>query len=180
MTQLTSAGFDFAGCDPHVAAKAGLMTTMAVEGAPGPYDSLPASGTPLPGPIPQGAVVVMNASGNAELANNNPAGGNVVFPQMLFVAVDGDQDFDGCYVHVVTCIQGGFEFHTDQYVGGVGYTPGAALTCGDDTGMVDYSGMFRAAVKGEQIYGFVGARGLDTTNSVLYVIIPQGVCPAVP
>lgn len=176
MTQLRTPGFDFAGCDPHAAARAGLMTTMEVEGAPGPYDSLPASGTPIPGPIPQGAIVVMNGSGKAILADNTAVTTDA--PSMMFVAVDGDQDFDGCYVHVVTCIQGGFEFKTDQFVAG-GYAPMDKLTCGE-VGPPDRRGKFRLAAKGEQIYGFVGARGLDSINGVLYVIIPQGVCPAMP
>lgn len=175
MTQLRTPGFDFAGCDPHAAARAGLMTTMEVEGAPGPYDSLPASGTPIPGPIPQGAIVVMNGSGKAILADNDDA--STDFPSMMFVAVDGDQDFDGCFVHTVTCIQGGFEFKTDQFTT-AGYGPMDKLTCGDTAG--SDVGKFRLAAKGEQIYGFVGARGLDSINGVLYVIIPQGVCPAMP
>lgn len=153
------------------------MTTMVVHGAPGPYDSLPASGTPIAGPIPQGAIVVMNTSGEAILADNDDA--STDFPTMMFVAIDGDQDFDGCFVHTVTCIHGGFEFKTDQYVAGA-YSPMDKLTCGDSGGGTDESGMFRAAAKGEQIYGFVGANGLDSTNGVLYVIIPQGVCPAMP
>jgi hypothetical protein len=179
MTQLSSPGFDFAGADPHAAAKAGLLTTLEVEGAPGPYGSLPASGTPLPGPIPPGSIVIMNTSGKAELADNDDA--STDFPVMMYVAVDGDQDYDGCFVHTVTCIHGGFEFFTDQYVTAV-YTPGDALTCGE-AGPPDTTGTFRAAAKGEQIYGFVGAKGLVTDadgNAVLYIIIPQGVCPAVP
>lgn len=177
MTQLVSPGFDFAGCDPHRAAQAGLLVTLEVEGAPGPYSSLPASGTPIPGPIFQGAIVFMNTDGKAELADNDSA--DVDFPIMLYVAIDGDQDFDGCFVHTVTCIHGGFEFFTDKYEP-AGYTPGDPLSCADSGGATDYSGYFRAAEKGEQIYGFVGAKGLDATNGVLYIIIPQGVCPALP
>jgi hypothetical protein len=119
----------------------------------------------------------MDVNGEAIIADNDDA--TTDFPVMMYVAVDGDQDFDGCFVHTVTCIHGGFEFFTDQFVTSAGYVPGLALTCGE-AGPPDTTGQFRAAVKGEQIYGFVGAKGYDSTADVLYVIIPQGVCPAVP
>ena len=184
MTALEST-FDIISHDPHPNARAGLMTVLDVEGAIGPYGAgAPYTGTPVPGSIYPGMIVVMNNAGNAEIANNNPAPpGNVAFPAMLFVAIDGDRDFDGAFVHRITCIQGGMEIVTDLYVPNPALLPGVMLTCGDDVAAPpDYSGYFRIAVKGEQIYGMVGSDGIDATvtPSTLHIIIPQGISPALP
>ena len=169
--------FDIIGHDPHASARAGLMTVLSVEGFAGPYASLPASGTPAAGDIPAGAIVVMNTNGNAVLADNDDALTHA--PCMLFVTVDGDQDYSGAFVGKLTCIQGGAEFQLDpaNFVAGV-YAPRAWLTCGD-AGTTS-QGQFRAAATGEQIYGMVGQLGLDTTKGTLHVIIPQGIAPASP
>ncbi len=176
MTILNSL-FDIIGHDPHANARAGLMTVLAVEGFAGPYASLPASGTPVAGDIPAGAIVVMNANGNAVMADNDDALTNA--PTMLFVTVDGDQDYSGAFVGKLTCIQGGAEFQLDpeNFVAGT-YTPRQWLTCGDTT--TTTVGKFRAAASGEQIYGMVGQLGQDTTKGTLHVIIPQGIAPALP
>ncbi len=176
MTLLNSQ-FDVISRDPHKNAQAGLMVVLDVEGAPSPYSSLPASGTPVAGVIPAGAIVVMNANGNAIKADNDDSSTDA--PQMLFITVDGDMDYDGAFVHKLTCIQGGGEFQldTNNYVAGT-YAPGDMLTCGDSSGSPDESGMFRVATTGEQIYGMVGPDGQDAVKYTLAIIIPQGISPA--
>ncbi len=163
--------------DCHASAQAALMVVLDVEGFAGPYASLPASGTPQPGAIFPGAIVVMNASGNAALADNDDASTDA--PALLFTAVDGDQDLDGSFVGKVTCLQGGMELELDvtNFVAGV-YTPGDFLTVGHAGG--PSIGQFRAAASGEQIYAAVGSRGQDAVNSILHVIVPAGICPEVP
>lgn len=169
---LLNVAFDVVSHDPHANAKAALMVVFNVEGFAGPYASLPASGTPQPGNIFPGAIVVMNANGNCLLADNADALTDA--PALLFTAVDGDQDFDGAFVGKVTCLQGGMELKlgTPNYVPGA-YTPGQKLTCDNTT-----PGKFRVAVATEQIYGIVGSRGLDAATSLLYVIVPAGISPA--
>jgi hypothetical protein len=174
MTLLNSQ-FDVISRDPHKNAQAGLMVVLAVEGAPSPYGSLPASGTPVAGNIPAGAIVVMNANGKAVVADNDDASTDA--PQMLFITVDGNMDYDGAFVHKLTCIQGGGEFllDTNNYVAGA-YAPGDKLTCGDAG--TSSEGKFRKATTGEQIYGMVGPDGQDTEKYTLAIIIPQGISPA--
>lgn len=174
MTILNSQ-FDVISHDPLKTARAGLMTVLEVDGAVNPYSSLPASGTPVAGDIPAGTIVVMKNNGKAIVADNDDASTDA--PQMFFVTVDGDQDYDGAFVHKLTCIQGGCELRldTDNFVAG-SYSPGDKLTCGD-VGTTS-EGKFRAATSGEQIYGMVGSEGQDTVNNTLHVIIPQGISPA--
>lgn len=176
MTILTSQ-FDVISRDPHPNARAGLMVVLDVNNPPSPYSSLPASGTPVAGDIPAGAIVVMNSSGKAILADNDDASTNA--PQMFFITVDGDQDLDGAFVHKLTCIQGGGEFllDTGNFESDT-YAPGDLLTCGDAAGSSE--GQFRKAASGEQIYGMVGPDGYDSVNDTLAIIIPQGISPALP
>jgi len=171
MTILNS-NFDIIGHDPHANARAGLMTVLDVDGFAGPYASLPASGTPVAGSIPAGSIVVMNASGNAILADNDAMAANA--PQMLFVTVDGDQDYSGAFVGKLTCIQGGAEFQLDtaNFVAAA-YSPGDWLTCSNAAA----AGQFRAVAATEQIYGMVGQLGYDSVKDTLHVIIPQGISP---
>jgi len=176
MTILNSL-FDVISHDPHSNAKASLMTVLDVDGFAGPYASLPASGTPQAGDIPAGSIVVMNTSGNAVLADNDDSSTDA--PCMLFITVDGDQDYSGAFVGKLTCIQGGGEFQLDpaNFVAGT-YNPGDFLTCGDAGTSTE--GQVRAAASGEQIYGMVGQLGQDTSKNTLHVIIPQGIAPALP
>lgn len=169
MVQLNNE-FDIIGHDPHRNAGAGLLTVLSVANAPNPYSALPASGTPVAGSIFRGAIVVMNSNGEAELADS----GSHSFPQMPFVTVDGDQDYDGAFVHKITCIQGGAEFqlNTTNFEAG-SYTIGTFLTWG--TGAT--AGKFIAAVATAQIYGMVGQIGYDANDDTLHVIIPQGISP---
>ena len=173
---LLNVEFDVVSHDPHANAKASMMVMLDVEGYAGPYAALPASGTPQPGDIFPGAIVVMNANGNALRADNDDALTN--FPVMLFVTIDGDQDLDGSFVGKITCLQGGMELKlgTPNYVAAA-YTPGQKLTCGNTA---TDAGKFRAAASTEQIYGIVGSRGLDAATALLYVIVPAGISPALP
>lgn len=174
MTILNSL-FDVISHDPHTNAKASLMTILAVEGFAGPYASLPASGTPVAGNIPAGSIVVMNANGNAVAADNDNALTDA--PCMLFVTVDGDQDYGGAFVGKLTCLQGGAELQLDTAnFKAASYAPGDWLTC-DDAG-TGTAGRFRAVASGEQIYGMVGSMGYDSSKDTLHVIIPQGIAPA--
>lgn len=181
MTILTSK-FNFRGRDPHPAALASLTTVLAVHGALGPYSTPGGSGTPVVGPIFRGAIVCMDANGEAILADSDAT--NVAYQSdqiktPFFVAVDGDQDFDGAFVHKVSCIQGGAEFLTDQFTVDPGLIPGAPLCPGGTIG--GDVGMFRLAIPtivpatDEQVYGYVGSEGYNTVTGLLHVIIPQGV-----
>jgi len=170
MSILTS-NFDIITHDPPESAKAGLAMVLSVYGAPAPG----AGGTPTAGSIPAGSIIVMNGSGLAILADNDDATTHA--PKLMFVTIDGDQDYDGSFVHKITCVQGGIEILTPQYVSAA-YSPGAMLTCGQASGGTSTIGKFRAVAGGEQIYGVVGPLGLNATTGVLDVIIPQGICPA--
>jgi hypothetical protein len=176
MTILNST-FDIIGHDPHANARAGLMTVLAVEGFAGPYASLPASGTPAAGDIPAGSIVVMNSNGNAILADGDVATGQA--PAMLFVTVDGDQDYSGAFVGKVTCIHGGAEFQLDtaNFVAAA-YTPGEWLTCGGTANAGKFTKV-TGTPGTQQIYGMVGPLGYDSAKDTLHVIIPQGIAPAV-
>ena len=176
MTILNSA-FDIIGHDPHASARAGLMTILDVEGFAGPYASLPASGTPTPGSIATGSIVVMNSNGNAVAADSAVASLGKA-PSMLFVTVDGDQDYSGAFVGNLTCIQGGAEFKLDtaNFVA-ASYTPGQFLTCGTSGTAGKFVGVGSTGL--EQIYGMVGSLGYDASEDTLHVVIPQGIAPAI-
>lgn len=168
MSILTS-NFDVITHDPPEHAKAGLALVLAVAGAPAPGSG----GTPTAGTVAAGSIVQMNASGLAIPADNDAATTNA--PCLLFVTIDGDEDYDGSFVHKITCIQGGIEILTPEYVVAA-YTPGGLLTCGDTA--TSSVGQFRTAAATEQVYGIVGPLGVNATTGVLDVIIPQGICPA--
>lgn len=162
--------------DCHPNAQAALMSVFSIEGHEGPYASLPSEGTPKTGDIFPGAIVVMNANGNIELADNDDAKTDA--PALLWTAVDGDQDLDGAFVGKATCLQGGMELELDtgNYVAAA-YTIGQRLTVANTAAN---AGKFRAATTGEQIYAVVGSRGLDTATNILHAIVPAGICPAAP
>jgi hypothetical protein len=170
MSILTS-GFDVITHDPLEHSKAGLALVLTVASAPAPGSG----GTPTAGSIPAGSIIVMNSSGLAILADNDTTA-TTNAPSLMFVTVDGDQDYDGSFVHKITCVQGGIEILTPQ-VYGTSFTPGGKLTCGQTSGTACV-GKFRTATTGEQIYGIVGPLGYNATTALLDVIIPQGICPA--
>lgn len=174
--------FNFRGHDPHPAAKASLTTVLAVHGVLGPYSTPGGSGTPISGPIFRGAIVCMNLAGEAVLADNDAT--KVAFQASgtrtpYFVAVDGDQDFDGAFVHKITAIQGGAEYLTDQFTPNAGLVPGAPLrpgaTATADVGKFVLATPNIVPAADEQVYGYVGPEGYNTVTGLLHVIIPQGI-----
>jgi hypothetical protein len=162
---LFASKFDITTCDPHPAALASLGLTLDVYGALGP-DS---EGSPRAGSIYAGMICVMDAAhtGKAIVADNDDSLTNA--PCLMFIAVDGNADYDGSFTGKCTFIQGGVRVKAPYYVS-ASYTIGDILTCDNTTG-----GYFRAAAQGESCYGVVGPNGLDATNAVLDVIIPQGI-----
>jgi hypothetical protein len=170
MSILTS-GFDVITHDPPENAKAALALVLSVYNPP----AVSSSGTPTAGTIPAGSIVVMNSTGYAIPADNDAATTNA--PVLMFITIDGDMDYDGSFVHKLTCIQGGIEILTPQYFVTT-YAPGAMLTCGHAGSSPVSTGKFRAVGSGEQIYGVVGPRGVNATTGLLDVIIPQGISPA--
>jgi hypothetical protein len=164
MTLLASK-FDIVTCDPHPAALASLGLTLDVYDAAGPD----AYGTPVAGSIQAGMICIMDSanSGEAIVADNDDAKTNA--PCLMFIAVDGNADYDGSFTGKCTFIQGGVRIKAPYYVS-TSYTIGDILTCDNTTG-----GSFRAAAQGESCYGVVGPLGLNSTDAVLDVIIPQGI-----
>lgn len=163
--------------DPSPLAQAAMLVVADAAVYNPPYASASDSGTPKPGVLFPGAIVVLNASGKAALADNDDALTDA--PALLFTAADGDQDYDGAFTGKVTLLQGGMELELDpdNYVAAA-YTPNQKLTCGHAGGTS--TGKFRAAASGEQIYAIVGPAGLDAATSILHVIVPAGICPAAP
>ena len=164
MTMLTSQ-FDVCSVDNPMA-MAALAQTLAVDSPPG----LDANGTPQAGTIPAGMVVQMNTAGKAVPASTIDI--SAADKALVFVVIDGNVDFDGCFVEVLTVLHGGFTMWTDQFVAGA-FVPGKPVTFGATTpGMVELMTV-RAT---QQLLGFVGPAGLDTstTPNRLQVIVPQG------
>ena len=164
MTLLNSQ-FDICSID-NPQALAALAQSLPVDSPPG----LDVNGTPQAGTIPAGTVVMMNAAGNAvPAATPDISAANKVLP---FVAIDGNQDFDGRFVEVLTVLHGGFTMWTDQFVAGA-YEPRLPVTFGTTVpGKVEL--LTNRAT--QQLLGFVGPKGLDTTTTPnrLHVIVPQG------
>jgi hypothetical protein len=176
MTILNSK-FDIIGRDPHQNARAGLLVVLPVNSPP----AVQSDGTPTAGSIVAGTIVAMNTSGKAVVADNAAGAKLGGYPTLLFTAIDGDADFDGAFVHRVTCIQGGAEFQlglTANVVGTTGFVVGTPLTV--STGADVGKWMVAAAGGTKQIYGFVGQDGIDTAKGILNVIVPQGLSPAMP
>jgi len=165
MTRLESK-FDVDSRDPHHNAQAGLLVVLRPNVIPAVTDP----GTPAPGNFDPGHVVAMDGNGKAELAVSPDLVGAPELRKLMFVTIDGDKDYDGAFVHALTCINGGMEIVTDKFVAGA-YTPGQPLMVGVAT-----PGSFEPlpAASTRQQYGFVGDRGYDATENVLHVIIPQG------
>lgn len=173
MTLLNSK-FDIVTNDPHPNARAGLMLVLDVAGAAGsPYGAGSVGGTPIPGTIGPGTIVVMDANGEAVPADNDNALTDA--PSLLFIVVDGNIDYDGSFTNKLTCIHGGLEVVTEAFAADT-YAPGDKLTCSN----AGDAGKLRKAASGEQIYGIVGPAGLNTVDNTLNVFIPQGIAPAMP
>jgi len=175
MTLLNSQ-FDVISHDPHPNARAGLLVVLPVHGAPSPYSSLPASGTPVAGDIDPGMCIAMNNVGEAIPADQDL----ITPPAILFITVDGDKDYDGAFVHKITCIQGGGEFRLDTNNFAVDtYAPGDVLTA-QGTSDPGTPGKWRKAAAGEAMYAIVGPGGADGTKGTLDILIPQGWAPVHP
>ena len=164
MTMLTSQ-FDICSVDNPMVLSA-LAQTLPVDSPPG----LDANGTPQAGTIPAGTVVQMNVAGNAIPASTpDISAANRV---LAFVAIDGNVDFDGRFVEVLTVLHGGFTMWTDQFVAGA-YQPGLPVSFG-----ITVAGKVELLTSRttQQLLGFVGPSGLDTTTTPnrLQVIVPQG------
>lgn len=159
---LLNSKFDLVSVDNPVALAA-LAQVLSVSSPPSP--TLNANGTPVAGTIFPGAVVKMDSSGKAVLATTPDLSED---PKVLpFIAIDGNVDYSGAWTQRLTVLQGGFTMKTDQYAAGA-YTPGAPVTFA--SGKVK---LLTDKAK-EQLFGFVGPSGLDATNGILQVIVPQG------
>jgi hypothetical protein len=129
-----------------------------------------ANGTPIAGTIPPGAVVMMDTTGSAVLAQSPDI--SAANRKLIFITVDGNMDYSGSFVQKITVLHGGLTIETDQYTTGA-YTPGLPVTfglSGPNAGKIEL--MTDRAT--QQLLGFVGPAGLDSTRGVLQVIIPQG------
>lgn len=134
------------------------------------------NGTPKPGDIAPGAIVTMEttgaSAGKAKLATSESGAA----PQLVFITVDGTQDFSGSFVRKLTVLHGGVTVETDQVTGAVGaFTKGAALSF--------VSGKLVPWSDGLQRIGFVGPKGAWTVKVsanasedivVVQAILPQG------
>lgn len=156
--------FDIVTRDPHSNALASLMVILDVASVPTP---IAPSGTPNPGTIGPGTIVMMDAAGEAVLGDS--AAWSTATPIMYMVAVDGDMDYDGAFLHRLTCLEGGLEMNTEEYVPGV-YTPGQPLTVGTVGTAGQLTGLTLA---GEPLLAFVGPNGVNS-DGTLDVIMPQG------
>jgi hypothetical protein len=159
MTLLNSK-FDITSVDNPVATAA-LAQVLPVNNPP----ALGINGTPQPGSIPPGAIVVMNTSGKAVLATTPDI--SMAARVLPFIALEGDQDYSGSFVQKLAVVHGGLTCKTDQYNAG-SYVPGAPLTFSGGK----FSPLTAAAT--QQLIGFVGPAGLDAVNGILEVILPQG------
>lgn len=162
---LLNSKFDIVSVDNPLALAA-LAQVLEVDVLPSP--PIGTNGTPAAGVIPPGAIVMMEADGSdgkAVLATTpNFLVGNTL-PVMPFVTIDGNMDYSGAFVQKITVLHGGFTMSTDQY-NGASFPYGKPVTF--------RSGKVELAVAGDQILGFVGPGGLDTTAGTLQVIVPQG------
>lgn len=177
MTILNSK-FDIIGRDPHSNARAGLLVVLPVyQGGATWVD--PSTGSPVAGSIVAGTIVAMNDSGEAVVADNTTTRQGA-YPSLLFTTIDGDTDFDGAFVHKITCIQGGAEFKLGATANVSGtlasFTPGKPLMVGTSA----TAGKWLLATSNKQIYGYVGQDGYDSTTETVSVIVPQGVSPMMP
>jgi len=169
MTDLNSL-FDIVTRDPHPNALAGLMVILDVKNPP----AVGAGGTPTPGTIERGHVLMMDpADGRAILGDST--GHIATDPQFYVYCVDGDTDYDGALMHRVTCIEGGMQLKTDKYdttIAAVNYHPGASLTVGTAGGSNDGL-LIPLTGATEPILGWVGPDGIHS-DGTLDVLVPQG------
>lgn len=163
---LLASKFDIVSVDNPIA-YAALAQVLPVSGGM----SLNGNGTPVAGSIPPGTIVTLASTGFAAVATtgvvSSATSANQANKQMVFVTIDGNEDFSGSFVQKLTVLQGGFTMLTDQY-NVTSYSPGMLVTF--DTGKIKPANASGA----DQVIGIVGPAGLDTVNGVLQVIVPQG------
>ena len=161
---LLNSKFDIQSVDNPLAVAA-LAQVLEVLNPP----ALGTNGTPQPGTIPPGAIVKMDTStGKAVLASTPDisTSANVVLP---FVTIDGNMDYSGSFVEKITVFAGGYTMVTDQYdLNGGSFTLGAPVT------FLNGKVIPMTNKVTQQLFGFVGPKGLDATAGTLQVIVPQG------
>lgn len=138
--------------------------------AAGSGPSMPnTSGTPTLGTIEAGHVVEQNALGQAVLAVS-PDLAAPAFQKLMFITMEGDNDFSGAFTGRIVGLHGGIRFDTDKFAAAAVYTPGLPLIASAATpGILTPKA---AAADAFQAIAFVGPRG--RVGSVLDVIMPQG------
>ena len=161
---LLNSKFDIQSVDNPLAVAA-LAQVLSVNNPP----ALGTNGTPQPGTIPPGAIVVMNnpTDGTAILAATAPAY-TANTPVLAFVTIDGNMDFSGSFVEKITVFAGGFTMVTDQWASTNGaFVPGAPVTfaAGKIVAMPSPA---------TQLIGFVGPAGYDSVAGTVQIIVPQG------
>ena len=152
--------FDVQSVDNPMAL-ASLAMNLPISGG----EVMDANGTPVAGSFPPGAVVTINTDGTALLASTPNI--SSAAPLLTFITVDGNKDFSGSFVGMITCLHGGITIYTDQYVAG-SYVPGAAVTF--------ISGQIAplTSASTQQRIGFVGPAGFDSVNNAVQIMLPQG------
>lgn len=161
---LLNSKFDIVSVDNPMALAA-IAQVLAVNNPP----ALGVNGTPVAGVIPPGAVIEMNSTGKAVLADAIDVVATPLLAKMAFVTLDGNTDLSGAFVQKLTVLAGGFTMLTDQFVAGA-YLPGKQVSygAGGNAGKV----ILRTAAT-QPLFGVVGPDGLDSVNGTLQVIVPQ-------
>lgn len=162
---LLNSKFDIVSVDNPMALAA-IAQVLKVNNPP----ALGVNGTPTAGVIPPGAIIEMNAAGEAVLADAVDVVAAPLNAKMAFVTLDGNKDYSGSWVQKLTVLHGGFTMLTDQFVAGA-YAPGKQVSygAGANAGKV----ILRTAAT-QPLLGVVGPGGLDTIEGVLQVIVHQG------
>ena len=159
---LLNSKFDIVSVDNPLALAA-LAQVLEVLNPP----ALGTNGTPVPGSIPPGSIVMMDSSTGKAVLASTPDISQAVDRVLPFVTIDGNTDYSGSFVEKLTVLHGGFTMSTDQFTV-AGFTPGAPVTF--ISGLVT---LMSDRTK-QQLFGFVGPAGYDAVNGVLQVIVPQG------
>ena len=158
---LLNSKFDIQSVDNPLAVAA-LAQVLAVNNPP----ALGTSGTPQPGTIPPGAIVVMDNSGGGTAVLATAPAYSLNAPLLAFVTIDGNMDFSGSFVEKITVFAGGYTMVTDQFSAGT-YHPGDPVSFASGKICV-------MPATPTQLFGFVGPAGYDSVAGTLQVIVPQG------
>lgn len=158
MSQFTSK-FDLVTEESFAAPSATALTLEVA--APSP--AIDSQGTPIPGTITAGTVVKMDSTGKAVAASTPDL--SSAAPVLAAVVIDGADTFSGSFVRKVTCLAGGFQMKTDQFVAAdsASFTKGAAVSF--------VGGKVAKWESGRQVLGFVGNQGFDSATGTLHVVV---------